>query len=283
MKVSIICPLYNAEKYIKDLYLSIKRQEAVEIESIQFILTESTDLTEDVLKEIGANYYKIKRSDFSHSLTREKAAFLAKGEIIVFITQDIKIVGEDWLLNLTQGIVNNQCEASFSRQIGYENHGLERYIREANYPKVSRIVSKDQVEELGIMSFFFSDTSSAIKKSTFEILNGYDGKNLPTNEDMYFAYKLIMNGYRIKYEAESKVIHSHEFSLGEVYNRYKEIGRFFTQNAYLNDYKATKRGKGLLKYVIKRSIEEKNYIIIFDLFTNFTARFIGMKVGKIKK
>ncbi|MGL5353886.1 MAG: rhamnosyltransferase, partial [Clostridium sp.] len=107
-----------------------------------------------------------------------------------------------------------------------------------------------------------------------------DGKDLPTNEDMYFAYKLIMNGYRIKYEAESKVIHSHEFSLKEVYNRYKEIGRFFAQNPYLAEYKATKKGKGVLKYVIKRAIEDKNYIIILKLFTNFTARVVGMNVGK---
>ncbi|MBB6713516.1 glycosyltransferase [Clostridium gasigenes] len=283
MKVSIICPLYNAEKYIKELYNNIYRQENIEIESLEFILTESSDLTENMLQEIGANYNKISKAEFSHSLIREKAAFLANGEIIVFITQDIKIIGKDWLANLISGIVSGECEASFSRQIGYENHGLERYIREVNYPKESRVVTKDDVEELGIMSFFFSDTSSAIKKSIFESLNGYDGKKLPTNEDMYFAYKLIMNGYRIKYEAESKVIHSHEFSLKQVYSRYKDIGKFFAQNSYLDKYKATKKGKGVLKYVIKRAIEDKNYTIIFDLVTNFATRLVGVQVGKRKK
>ncbi|NKF07424.1 glycosyltransferase [Clostridium gasigenes] len=283
MKVSIICPLYNGEKYIKELYSNIYRQENIEIESLEFILTESSDLTESVLKEIGAKYNKISKQEFSHSLIREKAAFSSNGEIIVFITQDIKIIGKDWLANLISGIVNDECEASFSRQIGYENHGLEKYIREVNYPEVSRIVTKDDVEKLGIMSFFFSDTSSAIKKSVFESLNGYDNKDLPTNEDMYFAYKLIMNGYRIKYESESKVIHSHEFSLKQVYNRYKDIGKFFAQNPYFDKYKASKRGKGVLKYVIKRAIEDKKYSIIFDLFTNFTARVVGMKVGKRKK
>lgn len=283
MKVSIICPLYNAEKYVEELYDSIYIQKEVEINNVEFILTESSDLTENLLKEIGASYSKISKVEFSHSLTRERAAFLSGGEIIVFITQDIKIIGEDWLKNLISGIVNNQCEASFSRQIGYEDHRLERYIREVNYPKESRIVTKDDVEELGIMSFFFSDASSAIKKSVFKSLNGYDGKKLPTNEDMYFAYKLIMNGYRIKYEAESKVIHSHEFSLKQVYDRYKDIGKFFAQNPYLEKYKSSKKGKGVLKYVVKRVIEDKKYSIIFDLLANFTARLIGMQVGKRKK
>lgn len=283
MKISIICPLYNGEKYIRNLYSSIYKQENVDIESLEFILTESGDSAEAVLKDIGAKYNKISKAEFSHSLTREKVAFLSKGEIIVFITQDIQIIGKDWLCNLVGGIIKDECDASFSRQIGYKNHGLERYIREVNYPKESRITTKEDVENLGIMSFFFSDTSSAIKKSVFESLSGYDGKRLPTNEDMYFAYKLITNGYRIKYESESKVFHSHEFSLKEVYNRYKDIGMFFKQNPHLDEYKANKKGKSVLKYVIRRAKEDKNYIIIFYLITNFATRLIGMQVGKLKK
>ena len=49
MKISIICPLYNAENYIEDLYFSIKKQKDVCIEEIKFILTESSDNTEDKL------------------------------------------------------------------------------------------------------------------------------------------------------------------------------------------------------------------------------------------
>ena len=49
------------------------------------------------------------------------------------------------------------------------------------------------------MTFFFSDAASAIKTDVYKKLNGYDGKDLLTNEDMYLAYKLINNGYRISY------------------------------------------------------------------------------------
>ena len=31
MKISIICPLYNAENYIEDLYFNIKKQKDVSI------------------------------------------------------------------------------------------------------------------------------------------------------------------------------------------------------------------------------------------------------------
>lgn len=283
MKISIICPLYNAENYIEDLYFSIKKQKDVCIEEIKFILTESSDNTEDKLKNLQCNYKKISKQEFSHSLVRERAAFEAKGEILVFITQDIKIVDEYWLYHLTKDIITGKCEAAFSRQIGYEEHKVERYTREINYPAEKRIVSKDDIDRLGLMTFFFSDASSSISKDIFIKLNGYDNKNLPTNEDMYFAYKLIMNGYRIEYAADSKIIHSHDLSFKETLKRYGDIGKFFDENKYLTEYSAGERGLTVLKYIVTRSIEDKKPLIIIDAIINFAARFIGMKFIKNKK
>lgn len=283
MKISIICPLYNAENYIEDLYFSIKKQKDVCIEEIKFILTESSDNTEDKLKNLQCNYKKISKQEFSHSLVRERAAFEAKGEILVFITQDIKIVDEYWLYHLTKDIITGKCEAAFSRQIGYEEHKVERYTREINYPAEKRIVSKDDIDRLGLMTFFFSDASSSISKEIFIKLKGYDNKNLPTNEDMYFAYKLIMNGYRIEYAADSKIIHSHDLSFKETLKRYGDIGKFFDENKYLTEYSAGERGLTVLKYIVTRSIEDKKPLIIIDAIINFAARFIGMKFTKNKK
>lgn len=281
MDISIICPIYNGERYIEELYNNIKNQKKVNISEIKFILTESKDKSEEILRDLEVSYEKILPKDFSHSLVREKAAFEAKGEIIVFITQDIKIYNEYWLYELVNEIQTKNCEAAFSRQIAYENHTIEKYTREINYPKNSRIVSKNDIEELGLMTFFFSDASSAVLKSTFLELQGYDNKKLPTNEDMYFAYKLIMNGYRIKYVSDSIVIHSHEFSFKDTFKRYKDIGRFFKENSYLNKYSANDRGMHVLIYILKRLIEDKKIYLLPKVFINFIARFIGMKIGKM--
>lgn len=280
MDISIICPLYNAESYIENLYLNIRKQKNVDVKEIKFILTESKDNTEEELKKLYLDYEKIAAKEFSHSLVREKAGFAAKGDILVFITQDIKIANDLWLYNLVKDIINKKCEAAFSRQIGYKEHKVERYTREINYPKVSRIVSKNDLNKLGLMTFFFSDASSAISKEIFNKLNGYDGKDLPTNEDMYFAYKLITNGYRIKYAADSEVIHSHQLTLKQQYKRYKDIGLFFAQNSYIQKYSAGKRGKDVLIYIFKRAIEDKRFNVIFDAFLDFGVRFIGMQAGK---
>lgn len=280
MVVDIICPLYNAEKYIEQLHKSLLMQKNINLGEIRYILTESKDNTEQILEKINAKYKKIKKEEFSHSLSREREAFESKADIIVFITQDVKIIREDWLYNLIKDIQDGIVDASYSRQL-CDNNTIEKYTRECNYPDVSRIVSKDDIEKLGLKTFFFSDASSAIKREIFVKLNGYDNKNLCINEDMYIAHKLITNGYKIKYCAESEVIHSHEFTLKQYYDRYKDTGKFFKENSYLNNYKVNQAGGSMALYVLKRAIQDKNLKVLIKYIPNMAARFIGMKIGKI--
>ena len=278
MKVEVLFPLYNAEHYIEKLHDNIVKQKNVDF-SVRYLLTESSDNTEEILKKKKLKYDKIKKVDFSHSLTREIAARKSKADIITFITQDVEIIDENWLYYLVKDIISGEVSATYSRQITKFNN-LEKYTREKNYPEKSKIVSEKDIPDLGLKTFFFSDASSAIEKNVFEKLNYYDGKRLPISEDMYIAYKLIVNGYKIKYCSDSVVYHSHNFKLKELYERYRLTGQFFKQNSYLDKYGTNSAGGSLAKYVLKRSIQEKNIKVIIRFPLDMGARFIGMKVGK---
>lgn len=280
MKIDIICPLYNAEKDIENLHNSLLIQKNVDVNKINYILTESKDNTENKLNELNVKYKKIKKEEFSHSLTREQSAFESEADILVFITQDVRIKKDDWLYNLTKDIEENIADACYSRQL-CDNNTIEKYTRECNYPEKSKIVSKNDINKLGLKTFFFSDAASAIRRETFVKLNGYDHKNLPISEDMYIAYKLIMNGYKIKYCADSEVVHSHKFTLKQYYNRYKETGKFFKENDYLNNYKVNQAGGSMAVYILKRALQDKNWNVLISFIPNMAARFIGMKMGKV--
>ncbi|MDD7792745.1 glycosyltransferase [Clostridium sp. 'White wine YQ'] len=279
-KIDLICPLYKAEKYIEDLHKSLLMQSGSFDLNIKYVLTKvEKDNTENILKRINAHYKAIKPEEFSHSLTREKEAFESNGDVIVFITQDIIIRDSSWLEKLTSPIIRKECEASFSRQI-CENKSIERYTRINNYPEDSRIVSKDDIERLGIMTFFFSDAASAVDNKIFKELNGYDAKNLLTNEDMYFAHKLINSGYRIKYCADAQVIHSHDYKFSELFKRYFDQGVFLKQNSYLAKYRANESAFKLLRLVLVKSLVEGNLKAFFNVIPNFAARFLGNSYGK---
>ena len=279
MDVDIICPLYNAEIYIQNLIDSIKKQKDVAINKIRFVVTESGDNTQNILNANKLDFTLVKPNEFSHSLTRETEAMKSEADILVFITQDVVIERDDWLKNLIKPIENGECEASFSRQITKFNN-IEKYTREKNYPNTSYINSKSDIAKKGLNAVFFSDASSAIKTSIFKQLGGYDGKRLPINEDMYIAYKIIMAGYRIKYCADSVVMHSHKFSLKQLYKRYYSTGQFMAENPEIYQLGATKAGGGLAGYIFKRALCQFNLAVLFRFFPDMFARWLGMKNGR---
>ena len=249
MKISIICPIYNGQDYIEKLHNNILMQKLESEQTLQILyaLTRGRDRSQEILeglKDSRCDYTLIEPKDFSHSTTREMMSKKAKGEIIVFISQDIKIKNDLWLKNLVNPIIKGECEASFSRQIG-EDDNIEKYTRERNYPAESRTVSKNEIDKYQIRTFFYSDASSAVLTKVYRELNAYDGKRMPTNEDMYFAHKLINAGYRIKYCADSEVYHSHDFTYRQLYKRYYDTGIFFKQNKYFKDYKSNESGVDL--------------------------------------
>lgn len=281
MKISIICPLYNGQSYLRKLNKSILNQKLsdnAQLE-IKYVLTKSCDKTKDILNDIKADYVEIKPESFSHSRTREIMSKKAAGDILVFISQDINIKDDFWLENLVRPIIDGVCDASFSRQIGIDN-GIEKYTRERNYPSESRLVSKKDINKYQIRTFFYSDASSAVKTKIYRDLKAYDGKNMPTNEDMYFAYKLINAGYKIKYCADSVVYHSHKFTFRQLYKRYYNTGVFFKENPYFSNYKSNQSGFDLAAYVFKRAVQDKNLKVILRLLPDFTVRFIAKFIGQ---
>ena len=262
MQVEIICPLYNARNYIIDLNKSLLEQKDVKIKKITYILTESKDDTEKIMKDNNIKYEKITSKEFSHSLTREKYALRSKADILVFITQDVVIENNDWLYELTKDINDKDIVACYSRQISKYNN-IEKYTREFNYPDYDFVVSKDD-----------------LKEKVFKEVNGYDQKRLPISEDMYIIYKIIMKGYKVKYCSNSIVYHSHKFTLKQIYDRYKLTGKFFKENNYLDQYGTTGSGAKLAKYILKRIIQEFRLLLLFRYPFDMAARLLGMKAGE---
>lgn len=276
MNIDIVCPLYNAAGYLRSLHSSLLKQKNVNILSIRYVLTRSKDGTKSILDELNAQYTEIEPSEFSHSLTRENEAKKCKGDVIVFISQDIKILRDDWLFYLTKGISDGACEAAYSRQIADKNN-IEKYTREKNYGVKEFIKSKKDIPKLGLNTFFFSDASSAILRKIFDELGYYDGKRLASNEDQYIAYKLITSGYRIEYAAKSEVVHSHDFNFLTLYKRYKDTGDFYRKEKYMNNFSTNRAGADMAIYILRRIFEDRNLKAAIEFIPNMLARYLGMK------
>lgn len=70
---------------------------------------------------------------------------------------------------------------------------------------------------------------SAIKKDVWEKLRFTD--DVPMSEDKDFALKVLKTGYKIVYEPEATVYHSHDYSLRSLFKRRFQDGSAFSNIA----------------------------------------------------
>lgn len=277
MRVSVICPIYNGEKYLKNLFSKVREQENINFIEIITPVSKSNDKSLDEAKKYGDIVYEV--NNFNHGRTRHEAALKANGDYLVFVTQDIMPVDKLWLYNLIKDL-NDNTIAGFSKQIAYKEHGeIEKLIREFNYPNVKRICNNENSKINGRRNIFYSDASSAIIKDEFFNLGGYDFI-VPTNEDVILANNIIKNNKNFIYEPESKVYHSHKLSLKDTYKRYRDIGNFEKLYSKEIDFSKTNgEGKKMVIFVIKNLLKKGKVPEISYFGIDILVRLLGYKRG----
>lgn len=283
MTVSIIIPTKNGGRYLEQLLLSIKEQS---IKPIQILIIDSLseDDTLKICKAFEADIIQIDAKTFDHGGTRNLAASKAHGEILVYLTQDVLLKDSRCLENLIVPLEEKKVAASYARQIPCNDaNPIERFARSFNYPAISIIKEMAVLPTLGIKTFFFSNACSAIKKKIFEEVEGFPDKTI-MNEDMFLAAKLIQNGYKIAYQAEAVVCHSHNYSLLTQFKRYFDIGVFFSRNRWITDLaRSEKEGVKYVTELLGFLFANKKWAWIPYALVETMTRFLGFRTGLFEK
>lgn len=281
-KISVIIPTLNAEKELPELFRSLKSQTQTADEII-IVDSESEDKTVEICKQNNAKLIQIRRKEFDHGKTRDMALRESTGDIVVFLTQDAIPANKIFLSKLISYLNEDKVAVSTGRQLPKENATrMEQLIRAYNYPSESYIRSKDDLSKMGIKTFFYSDVCAAYNRNIYIELGGFDYP-LKTNEDMFFAAKVINSGYRIAYAADAQVFHSHNFTLSEQYRRnYIQGYEIENHKERLNNVSQETEGMRLVKYV-SRELLKKGHLLSFAHFgLDCMARYLGSKNGKRK-
>ena len=276
--VSVIIPTLNAAPVIGDLLGSLKKQ-TVETECI-IIDSASTDDTVSIAREMGAKTIVIRREDFDHGATRSQAAREAKGDTLVFMTQDAYPCDENMIANLIKPLEDAHVIASFARQVPRPDAiPPEQFARSYNYPSQSLVKTKESIPELGVKTFFFSNVCSAVRRDLFNELGGYAG-GLIMDEDLLFAANAILQGYGVAYAAEARVFHSHNYSCMGQFKRYFDTGVFFRDNEWLLQYaRLNNEGTRLARKELATFAKEGKYRWVFYVFLELLCKFAGFKLG----
>lgn len=286
LEVDLFCPLYNSAKYLDGIINGIKYQKNIIVKNIVFSVTESSDNTLQMVKNLATSsndfkikYFEVLKKDFSHSLTREKGMYdYCESNRVIFISDDVIMNDENLFYNLTRNL-NEEIIHCFARQIT-KSKGIEKYTREKNYPKDSYIVSKEDIDRLQIKAFYSSDACSSYYRPKFIEINGYDHKDMKVSEDMYYCRNALLHDYKIMYCADAIVLHSHNLKVKQVYKRYYDIGLFFKQNPEFKEYKATDSGLKLAFYILGQALKHFDIPVLIKWLPDMTARYLGKKKGE---
>jgi rhamnosyltransferase len=278
--ISVVIPTYNAGQRFAKLLDGLQNQ-TLKPAQIIVVDSESTDETLELAHSRNCKVIKINRADFDHGTTRNLAISEVSSEFAVILTQDAIPVDEHMIAELIKAMqADSNIAICYGRQLPrIDAAPLECFTREFNYPAESMLKTRNDIESLGLKTFFCSNSCSAIRCSTFKKLGGFKD-NVIVNEDMLFAAKAIHQGYSVYYSAAAKVSHSHPYTLLQTFKRYFNIGKFFADNKWLLKQTGLRRyGGGMMKAGIKTFWEKWMPHYIVALLIEFAVKAIAYKFG----
>ena len=280
MNISVIIPTRKAEQYIDNLRKNLINQ-TIQPKEIIVVDTNSKDKTKEICLNYDlVKYIYINDGEFNHGATRNKAAKIAKGEIIIFMTQDAIPNNKNFIKELIKPLGKNNIVATYGRQLPHvKSSEIEKFSRKFNYGDIDVIKSKEDIEVLGVKTFFFSNVCSAFIKEDFFDVGGFPNNTI-MNEDMIIASKFIFNNKKTCYASKAEVIHSHNYTYIQQFKRNFDVGVVFEDSKeYFKNIKSESEGIKFVKEAMKHLFEYKKVYLIPHLIVESGFKFIGYKMG----
>lgn len=280
-KVDVIIPVYHPGKEFEKI---IDRLESQTYPVNRIILLHTEDgLSLDGLKEKYGNIeiVNIKPEDFDHAATRDYGIKMSEADIAVCMTQDAYPDNEKLIMELTDSLEKENVAVAYARQLPRKDSTLlEKYTRQFNYPPESKMKSLADLKQMGIKTYFCSDVCAAYNKSMYMENGGFVEKAI-FNEDMLYAAKAIRNGQKIYYNADARVIHSHNYNFMQQFRRNFDMAVSQAQHPEVfATVSSEKEGIKLVKDTSLYLLKKRKPWLIWKLFTDCVAKYSGYLLGK---
>lgn len=276
--VSIILPTYQGATWLADTLPAIRAQTYRGPVELVAVDSESNDGTPDLLRRYGAQVISIRQRDFGHGRTRNFAAGHARFDRLVFMSQDALPVGTDWLRSLIDGLEQPGIGATYARQVARPGATpLETFFHLELYPPISAIYALQPGQPTPLDRIFFSNVCSATHRAVWES-HPFD-EDLIMSEDQAFSKALLRAGYRILYNAEACVLHSHRYSAWLLLRRNFDSAyslRGISDDTWL---RTARRALNYVGKEIRYLIRERRWRWLLAMPSHEVARIAGRMLG----
>jgi len=290
LKATIFIPTYFGEKYLEKLLTMVFKQEVPYEYEVLIFDTSSTDRTPQIIESFqrqhsNLRFKTITKQEFGHGRTRNQAAHEAKGEIVVYLSQDAIPAHKRWLYEMIRpfeinekivGVVGKQwprrnCVPLMKSEINGVFGNLGPEMGTTLFYKDDFANKQNVYEAL----CFYSDVNSAARRHY--LLEQFPYRDVQYAEDQLLGRDIIDAGYYKAFAPRGVVWHSNDLTLREYKHRlfdetiglreigaevplpsFKAIVRMFIRGN-LRDTRNTLRDKGY-------SFPEKLYWLMVNPF-----------------
>lgn len=277
--VDIIIPVYKPRKEFGLLLGMLKKQT---VAPRHIYLLQTVENGEEPMKtdSVDISVHPVKKSEFDHGGTRRLGADLSEGEFMLFMTQDAMPFDYKMIENLLVSFDDEKIAVAYGRQLARDGADeIEEMTRLHNYPKQGIVKTKDDLARLGIKTYFCSDVCAMYRKSVYDKLGGF-AKRAIFNEDMIMAAGVINAGYKVAYQAEAKVIHSHSYTCMQQFHRNFDLGVSQSEHPEVfADISSEKEGAGYAVSLIKSLLKRGKIFKAFYFCMQCGFKLIGYKLG----
>ncbi len=279
--ISLVLPTRNNEKDLPPL-LDMFFSQDVDADLEAIILDSSDDRTPEIAREYAKKYdikvTRVEPEDYNYGGTRNQGVRMSRGDYIVFVSTDIQVRDRKWISKLLRHFKDPEVAGVYGRQLPKEDAPpMEEFFIQYTYPPEPKVFSLSG----SLHDFFFSNTNSMIRRNVWEKI---PLPEMLKSEDQEWGKRAVLAGYKIVYDPEAAVYHSHHYTLKKVFQEYFDSGatlpyvysdpRIQRDSFILRGLKYEYNG---IKYFLKHGYAKWiPYAMLYD-FMKFLGYFLGTK------
>ena len=281
MEVDVLIPVYRPDGKLTELLKRLKMQN-YPIHRVILMNTEEKHFPAELTGIWDrVEVYHLAKEEFDHGGTRDRGVRMSTADLVVCMTQDAMPADETLIEELVKPFDDPAVWAAYARQLPNEDcREVEKYTRSFNYPEQSMVKTKEDLDRLGIKTFFCSNVCAAWRREKYLELGGFV-KHTIFNEDMILAGTMIKQGGKIAYCAKAKVIHSHNYSAFQQFHRNFDLA--VSQTMYpevFGGIRSESEGIKLVKKSLSYCIKIGKPWLMIQVVTQSAGKLLGYKMGQ---
>ena len=281
MEVDVLIPVYRPDGKLTELLKRLKMQN-YPIHRVILMNTEEKHFPAELTGIWDrVEVYHLAKEEFDHGGTRDRGVRMSTADLVFCMTQDAMPADETLIEELVKPFDDPEVWAAYARQLPNEDcREVEKYTRSFNYPEQSMVKTKEDLDRLGIKTFFCSNVCAAWRREKYLELGGFV-KHTIFNEDMILAGTMIKQGGKIAYCAKAKVIHSHNYSAFQQFHRNFDLA--VSQTMYpevFGGIRSESEGIKLVKKSLSYCIKIGKPWLMIQVVTQSAGKLLGYKMGQ---